>query len=140
MNIPREIIEHVEKNLENVTYFVKKGTETSSRGLRQGDPMSPILFNIYITGLQSFLADINSSKVPKIGRFYTSHQAFADDLVILAHYLKTLQIMLNYLGDFCTDRELIINAAKSGVMIMSDGRRFPIITEKGDGLLFPTLP
>ena len=82
-------------SLNRVPYFVKNGDKRgpiffTKRGLRQGDPMSPILFNIYIMGLQRMFIE----GLPQIGGFVCSHAAFADDLLMANHKTSGLQKML----------------------------------------------
>ena len=55
-------------------------------GLRQGYPMSPIQFNIYIMGLQHLFVDVED--LPKIGAFYVSPASFADNIFLASHLAK----------------------------------------------------
>ena len=62
-------------------------------GLKQGCPLSPLLFNLYINDLVSFLKsyecgiDIDCEKVCIL--------LYADDVVLLANDEKELKILLN---------------------------------------------
>lgn len=89
-------------------------------GVRQGDPLSPLLFNLM---LDEFLQSLD----PGIG--YSSDQlqldgmAFADDLIVFASTPAGLQERLDSLHSFVGARGLAINTEKSfTVSIVPSGR------------------
>jgi hypothetical protein len=63
---------------------------SSNLGLKQGCPLSPILFNIYISDLDKYLTDNNRSS-PTLHDTVISHFLYADDLVIVATSKEGLQ-------------------------------------------------
>ena len=83
-------------------------------GLKQGCPLSPLLFNLYINDLVSFLKsfncgiDIDGEKV--------SILLYADDVVILANDENELQSLLNALSSWCSDNCMNINVVKSNIV------------------------
>ena len=58
-------------------------------GVRQGDILSPLLFNLYVDGLSFGLNSFNIGG--KIGPRLVNHLAYADDLVLICPSLKGLQ-------------------------------------------------
>ena len=65
-----------------------------NRGVKQGDPMSPILFNSVIDYATSKMADHNAISINNdLGKI--KYMAFADDLVIFGKDQDSLQDQLN---------------------------------------------
>lgn len=97
----------------------KSTTFNHSRGLRQGDPMSPYLFNIC---LQAFSADNTQACTNKdwapflVGakRVPISHLLFADDLILFGRVdEKTAYAVRDTLDLFCSVSGQKINEEKS---------------------------
>lgn len=80
-----------------------------ARGVKQGDPLSPILFNLVIDRLLRSLPDEIGVKV---GNATTNAAAFADDLVLFASTPKGLQKLLDTTVDFLSSVGLTLNADK----------------------------
>lgn len=83
-----------------------------NRGVKQGDPLSPIIFNMIMDEL---IAKIDSKF--KGGSLSDSERvsimAFADDLILLSDDETTSQVMLNETSVFLRHRGLAINTIKS---------------------------
>ena len=98
-------------------------TIQSNLGLKQGCPLSPILFNLYINNFATYLTDQGENEL-KLGNEHISHIFYADDLVIFAESKEKLQNKLDQLEKFSKDKDLTVNAEKSKVMIFNKaGRR-----------------
>ena len=89
----------------------------SEVGVRQGDILSPNLFNLFINDLPKCLSD--SADCPKLGNRSIKCLLYADDLVIFSHSLSGLQVQLDHLSTYCKNWGLEINLKKSKVMIIS---------------------
>lgn len=63
-----------------------------SRGVRQGDPLSPILFNLVFDRI---LNAISVEKGFRLQNSKLSHLVYADDLVVLSTSTKGLQEMID---------------------------------------------
>lgn len=89
---------------------------TQGRGVRQGCPLSPTLFNIYINELAKLLEQTSSPGL-------TLHDSnikflmFADDLVLLSPTQEGLQQSLDTLHKFCQTWALTINTNKTKILI-----------------------
>lgn len=80
-----------------------------AHGVKQGDPLSPILFNLVIDQL---LRTLPREIGVKVGSAMTNAAAFADDLVLFASTPKGLQKLLDTTVDFLSTVGLTLNANK----------------------------
>ena len=89
-------------------------------GTEQGHPMSPELFKIFINDL---LAELDKeplrTTVPNLDGLRVSHLLWADDLILLANDVESLQRLLNILGEYITTWELEANMDETNVMIFN---------------------
>lgn len=95
---------------------------SSTMGVKQGCPMSPTLFGLYIDQLELHLKahsqdapDLHGQKVPIL--------LYADDIVLLSKSPSGLQHMLDVLQAFCSEKLLSVNMSKTQVVIFNDFRR-----------------
>ena len=83
-------------------------------GVRQGDNLSPMLFNIFLNDLAT---EINSLGLGiKIGNLKLSILMYADDIVLLSDTAENLQKLLNHVYEWCRKWQLSINPVKTEVM------------------------
>jgi Reverse transcriptase (RNA-dependent DNA polymerase) len=101
--------------------FVTERRITLKRGVRQGDPLSPYLFNIVMDVLALWIQSLNERRILKpiyIG--CRSCLLYADDTLIFvqptAHQLNLLKILLDTFGNISG---LKINMQKSELLVTS---------------------
>ena len=82
--------------------------------LRQGDTLSPTLFNIYINDLATELNELHLGI--NFGKNHLCILLYADDMVLLSDSEEKLQKMLNYLTNWCKKWRVSVNVAKCGVV------------------------
>lgn len=87
------------------------------QGVRQGCPLSPILFNLFIE------VAINEVKENTLGVIINGQQIhsirFSDDIALLANSEKDTNQILNYLDSTLNKFKLKINSNKSKAMVVS---------------------
>ena len=97
----------------------------SERGVKQGDVLSPILFNFFIDDLKSTLSNRTNTNPVAIGDESVNILMYADDIVLLSENEVGLQNCLDELLHYCTNWKLQVNSAKSKVIVFnSNGRTF----------------
>lgn len=88
-------------------------------GLRQGDTLSPSLFNIFINGLIQVIK--NTKKGVKIGvDDIVSNFFFADDICLVASSKKELQDLITITYQYCKEWGLEFNAEKCKVLVVTN--------------------
>ena len=90
-------------------------------GTRQGDVLSPTLFNLFINDIVDSLNDANPHPV-LLESFKITTLLYADDLVIFSTSPEGLQSTLDALSVYCEKWHLQVNVNKSKVMIFESRR------------------
>ena len=85
------------------------------RGLKQGDSLSPNLFNIYINDLPEIFD--SDCKPVNLNNMSLSCLMFADDLLLLSESAEGLQKSLEKLSNYCKKWQLSININKTKVIV-----------------------
>ena len=85
-------------------------------GVRQGDSLSPTLFDIYVNDI----CDLFGASCDPItfNQFHTNCMFYADDLILLSKTKTGLQHCLDRLKDYCNDWYLEVSLKKSKIMIV----------------------
>lgn len=84
-----------------------------TRGVRQGDPLSPLLFNLT---LDEFFQQLPSEISFESEGFVMSAMAFADDIILMASTRNGLQSQLHRLEEHLQRCGLEANASKSATL------------------------
>ena len=105
---------------------VSTGFVVTLSGVRQGCPMSPLLFGLFIEQFQAMLA----KECPGIGVFslkglLLKDITYADDIALMAHSLAELQLLIDCLKRFCAEVGMEVNVDKTKGMICSRPRAGP---------------
>ena len=104
------------KNIcNNTKCAVKTNNKTTNffnykKGVQQGNPLSPLLFNLYINDIFEFLK--SDSSLTLGGQKYFNALMYADDMIIMSTTQEGLQKCLNELNEYCEKWKLNVNQKK----------------------------
>ena len=94
----------------------------SNLGLKQGCPLSPMLFNLYIDDIKDIFDD--QCDPIDIQNTNINHFLYADDLVMLSESKAGLQRCINKACNFAKAKYLTINVKKSKTMVFNLAGKF----------------
>ena len=86
----------------------------TSCGVRQGDNLSPTLFNLFLNDLALELKSMNCGL--KFNGEDLCILLYADDIILLSDSEEHLQLLLNHVDNWCKKWQLVINSDKSKMM------------------------
>ncbi|XP_050392671.1 uncharacterized protein LOC126811173 isoform X1 [Patella vulgata] len=118
-NVDGNFYNSIKSMYTNTSSYVRINSQTSvsfpcSSGVRQGDNLSPTLFNLYINDLARGLNELN--KGIDIGGRKVCVLLYADDIILLAPTESDLQTMLDYTAEWCKKWRLSINNSKTNIV------------------------
>ena len=107
---------------EEISYLIKVSGGyldpiASTRGLKQGGVLSPLLFNVYIDEINQIFDD--SCDPIKLFNCPLSHLLYADDLVLISTSKAGLDECLKRMEKFCDTWQMEVNPMKSQVVIFN---------------------
>lgn len=125
LNVPSIFVNWIQECVCTVSYAVKingenQGRIIGKRGLRQGDPMSPLLFVLAMDYLTRILHLVVATKGfqyhPRCRKQKIISLCFADDLLIFSKAsLAAVQIVLNALQEFSDTSGFVAKKGKSRI-------------------------
>ena len=120
---PPPLVEYLKSSYQSATIRLSGQVIHPERGVRQGDPLSPLLF---IMTLDEAL-EISDGPGLEVQSCNIRHIAYADDLILVCNNATELQRRINSLFDALSLSGLSINTQKSRTLcIKSDGQ--PLLT------------
>jgi len=86
-------------------------------GVKQGCPLNPLLFELYINALELRIAALTGDDSPDLAGTAVKLLFYADDLVLMSKSLRGLQKQLDELSAFYKERDLNVNVKKTKVVV-----------------------
>ena len=83
-------------------------------GVKQGDVLSPTLFNMYLNDLAVGIKSLNLGLT--VDDIHIAILLYADDIVLLAPSEENLQTMLNYVAEWCSKWKMAVNEEKTQIV------------------------
>ena len=94
----------------------------SNLGLKQGDPLSSMLFNIYIDDVDDIFDDMCNPI--ELQNEKINHFLYADDLSVISTSNEGLQRCLDKINDYAKAKNLTISTEKSKTMVFNQAGKF----------------
>jgi len=119
--ISEGLVERIEEIYNETKSRVKIGKKLTKefwieRGVRQGCPLSPLLFILFIADIEEFMRKRQEGGTT-IGNKRIFTLAYADDLAMLAETRKEMERMLTSLENYLDKKKLELNSEKSKILI-----------------------
>jgi hypothetical protein len=86
-------------------------------GVKQGCPLNPLFFGLYLDGLEKHLDALDGDNPPQLVDIIVKLLLYADDLALMSETPQGLQIQIDALFEFCVERQLVINVSKTKVVV-----------------------
>ena len=130
------VIERMYQTSECCVKVDKLMTESfkNNIGVKQGEVLSPLLFNMYINDLPACVSDPDS---PSLNGSPIDCLLYADDLVLMSTSKSGLQRKFDKLNQYCDKWRLCVNTDKTMVMQVSKSGKLP---KPSDNIIFNNCP
>jgi len=86
-------------------------------GVKQGRPLSPLLFRLYFDGLEKHLDALDGDTPPQLVDIIIKLLLYVNDLALMSESPQGLQKQINDLSEFYVERQLVINVSKTKVVV-----------------------
>jgi hypothetical protein len=86
-------------------------------GVKQGCPLSPLLFGLYLDGVEKHLDALDGDTPPQLANIVVKLLLYADDLALMSETPQGLQKQIDARSEFCVERQLVINVSKTKVVV-----------------------
>jgi hypothetical protein len=126
LKMPSWMLSSIKGLYDQDMYVLVDGTTQSppiypNKGVKQGCPLSPLLFSLYCSDIHECWPHDTSHGV-RLDNTSLTHLMFADDLALTSDTSGGVQCMLDRLHGYATRKHLYVNVSKSKVMVFRPAR------------------
>ena len=131
IGMPPHLLQAIQGMYAGDTYTLVEGPKRTNpvhptHGVKQGCPLSPLLFSLFINDFAAHSPTLHTHGIPlRSGSRVVSHLFYADDLALMSYSEEGLRSMLDALHRYARRKGLIVNAAKSEVVVFNT-RSLPV--------------
>ena len=111
------------------------GEVAPNKGLKQGCPLSPLLYSLYTNDIDRFLT-VQRGAATALDSVQVPHCDYADDIALTSNTAECLQFQLNKFHNYTRFKGLKLNTDKTKVMVFfgKDTSAIPTFTYDGTPL------
>jgi hypothetical protein len=125
LRMPAGLLAAVQKLYDGAVYQIRDGQKCTgqvpcTRGIKQGCPLSPLLFSLYVSDLPGTLAEACPEEGIQLGEHKVQSLLYADDLTLLATTQRGAQRQLDALHGYACSKGLTVNVDKTEVMVFGE--------------------
>ncbi len=91
-------------------------------GVKQGCPLSPLFFGLYLNGLEKHLDALDGDNPPQLVDIVVKLLLYADDLALMSETPQRLHKQIDVMSKFRVERQLVINVSKTKVVVFEKRR------------------
>lgn len=122
LNMPASLLRAIRSMYEGAVYILQDGNKRTqpvpaTRGIKQGCPLSPLLFTLFINDLPAYLQQHCAKEGIECGQWRIRCLKFADDVSLVASTAKGLQRLLDALHGYAGAKQLTVNVSKTKVLV-----------------------
>jgi hypothetical protein len=118
-NIPPHFIRAIADMYSNITATLSgddnKQLINIQKGVKQGDPMSPLLFCLFLNDIETYLRNHGCTGI-RFGNQELMTLLYADDTTLFANSPSEATKMMNLVISYCAENDLLINISKTQAM------------------------
>jgi hypothetical protein len=121
--MPLGMLHAIQAMYDGAVYILQDGHKRTgkvpvSRGIKQGCPLSPLLFSLFINDMPSALQQLCPDEGVNCGERRIRCIKFADDLSLLDKKTTGLQKLLDALHVYSSAKHITVNVLKTEVMVL----------------------
>jgi hypothetical protein len=127
LSVSSKLINILKSIYNKLTMFVTVESNRSNKipikkGILQGDPISPLIFSLFISDLSTFFRQNNLTGIQINNVIDILMLLYADDLIIFCDSVPDTNNKLKCLETYCNKWELKVNVTKSKILVFHRGK------------------